>query len=458
MWANVSSSLIRDSHNKPQYFIAHILDITKRKRAEDTLLETEESLHAMFESSSDAIGVSKSGVYIYANPSYAKLFGFENNEAIAGTSASESFAPSYRHLINEHVEQRHAREPLPKFFESRAMKVNGAEFDAEVSLSSYALDGEAYSLAIIRDISDRKHEEEISSRLSSIVEYSDDIIISKTLDGVITSWNRGAERIYGYTEAEMIGRPVSMLLPPENADDLPFILEKIKSGRHVERYETKRRKKDGTTFDVALTISPMRNADGVIIGASTIGRDISELKRTVEQLRKLSLAVKQNPASIIITDSNGNIEYTNPKFTQISGYTMEEAQGKNSRFLKSGETPPEEYKRMWSLITSGKDWRGELRNKKKNGELHWEMVSISPVKNSNGVITNFVGVKEDITLHKLEEESSRHAQKLETIGTLAGGIAHDFNNLLNAIIGQSSLALDRLPTDSAAEVNIMKSN
>ena len=456
VWANVSSSLIRDSEHNPQYFITHVLDITKRKRAEDELLETEESLHAMFESSKDAIGVSKSGVYIYANPSYAKLFGFENNEAIAGTSASESFAPNYRHLISEHAEQRHAREPLPKFFESRAVKVNGAEFDAEVSLSSYALDGEAYSLAIIRDISERKHEEEISSRLSSIVEYSDDIIISKTLDGVITSWNKGAERIYGYTEAEMIGRPVSMLLPAENAEDLPFILEKIARGEHVVRYETQRRKKDGTFFDVSLTISPMWNTDGVIIGASTIGRDISELKRAVEQLRRLSLAVEQNPASIIITDNQGNIEYANPKFTQVSGYSTEEARGKNSRFLKSGETPPEEYKRMWKLITSGKDWRGELRNRKKSGELHWEMVSISPVKNVNGVITNFVAVKEDITSRKLAEESSRHAQKLETIGTLAGGIAHDFNNLLNAIIGQSSLALGRLPMESAAEVNILK--
>ena len=282
VWTNVSSSLISDVHHTPQYFITHILDITKRKRAEDELRETEESLHVMLESSKDAIGVSKSGVYIYANPSYAKLFGFENNEAIAGTPASESFAPSYRHLISNHAEQRHAREPLPEFFESRAVKANGAEFDAEVSLSSYALDGEAYSLAIIRDISERKHEEEISSRLSSIVEYSEDIIISKTLDGVITSWNRGAERIYGYTEAEMIGRPVSMLLPSENADDLPFILEKINRGEHVEHYETQRRKKDGTKFDVSLTISPMRNADGLIVGASTIGRDISELKQAVE--------------------------------------------------------------------------------------------------------------------------------------------------------------------------------
>jgi len=135
---------------------------------------------------------------------------------------------------------------------------------------------------------------------------------------------------------------------------------------------------------------------------------------------------------------------------------MEEAQGKNSRFLKSGETPPEEYKRMWNLIVSGKEWRGELRNKKKDGELHWEMISISPVTNANGVNTNFVAVKEDITSRKLAEEASRHAQKLETIGTLAGGIAHDFNNLLNAIIGQSSLALGRLPMESAAEVNILK--
>ena len=117
----------------------------------------------------------------------------------------------------------------------------------------------------------------------------------------------------------------------------------------------------------------------------------------LNDLQRVSFAVEQSPVSIIITDSRGNIEYTNPKFIQLTGYTMEEVMGKNSRILKSGETTPEEYKRLWDTITSGNDWSGRFHNKKKNGELYWEDALISPVKNNNGKIVNFIAIKEDIT-------------------------------------------------------------
>ena len=202
---------------------------------------------------------------------------------------------------------------------------------------------------------------------------------------------------------------------------------------------------------------PLRDKEGRTIGLVGTGRDITERKRAEDQLRKLSLAVEQSPTSIVMTDIRGNIEYVNPKFTQITGYTMEEALGKNPRILKSGTTSIDEYKRMWETITAGKAWRGEFHNKKKNGELFWEMASISPVKNQDNVIINFVAVKEDIMERKHAEEALRHAQKLESIGTLAGGIAHDFNNLLNAILGQSTLAINKISKESPAKDHIEKS-
>lgn len=127
-------------------------------------------------------------------------------------------------------------------------------------------------------------------------------------------------------------------------------------------------------------------------------------QRVEEQLRKLSHAVEQSPSTVVITNTAGNIEYANPKFTQLTGYTPGEAIGKNPRILKSGKTPPEEYKRLWETITAGGEWRGELCNRKKNGELYWEDVSISPIRNPEGVITHFVAVKEDITERKRAEE------------------------------------------------------
>jgi PAS domain S-box-containing protein len=132
-----------------------------------------------------------------------------------------------------------------------------------------------------------------------------------------------------------------------------------------------------------------------------------ERKQMEDDLHKLSSAVKQSPSIVIITDTHGNIEYVNPKFTQVTGYTSDEVIGKNPRILKSGKTPPEVYKRLWDTITSGNEWRGEIINKKKNGELYWDATHISPIKNTEGTIKHFVAVMEDISERKRMEEELR---------------------------------------------------
>ncbi|MGR3175671.1 MAG: PAS domain-containing sensor histidine kinase [Candidatus Scalindua sp.] len=141
-----------------------------------------------------------------------------------------------------------------------------------------------------------------------------------------------------------------------------------------------------------------------VLSAFEQRRNNTEYKHLQEQLRKLSCAVEQSPSTILITDTAGTIEYVNPKFTQLTGYTFEDAVGRNPRMLKTGKTPPEVYECLWKLITSGKEWRGEFCNKKKNGDLYWESASISPIKDGKGVITHFVAVKEDITERKRMEK------------------------------------------------------
>ena len=141
-------------------------------------------------------------------------------------------------------------------------------------------------LAIARDITVRRQAEEVRTHLAAIVESSEDAILSKTLDGVITSWNRGAERLYGYTAAEMVGQPLTRLIPPELADDLPQILARLRQGEFLDHYETQRVTKDGTRLDIALTISPIQNDAGQISGASTIARDITARKQAAAELER----------------------------------------------------------------------------------------------------------------------------------------------------------------------------
>ncbi len=141
-------------------------------------------------------------------------------------------------------------------------------------------------------------------------------------------------------------------------------------------------------------------------------REVAERVRAEGQLRKLSVAVEQSPATVVITDAEGTIEYVNPRFTEVTGYTSEEAIGQNPRVLKSGNMPPETYKGMWETILAGDVWRGEFENKKKNGDLYWEAASISPIRDSDGVITHFLAVKEDITERKNTESRLRVNAKL----------------------------------------------
>ena len=176
-------------------------------------------------------------------------------------------------------------------------------------------------------------------------------------------------------------------------------------------------------------------------------REITQQKKSQAELGKLFQAIQQSPVSVVITDRDGIIEYVNPKFTDITGYTQAEAIGRNPRILKSGHTPPEEYTELWKTITSGGVWIGEFRNKKKNGELFWELASIAPVKDGEKII-NFVAVKEDITERKEIEEQLRQSQKMEAVGQLTGGIAHDFNNLLAIIVGNLQLLAERPSADA----------
>ncbi len=258
--------------------------------------------------------------------------------------------------------------------------------------------------------------------LQSIVESSDDAIIGKTIEGIIVSWNAGAEKIYGYTPQEMIGRSMLLLVPPDRPDELPQILAKIKRGERIAHFETVRVRKDGRVVDISKSISPVKDRNGNIIGASTIARDITDNKRIqteiikkTEELEKASsilrLAEKIFESAndgIVVTDIEGVIQMVNPAFITTTGYTLDELLGFTPRILRSGRHDEAFYKGMWEQLIKKGQWTGEIWNKRKNGELYPEWLSISAIHNDAGVITMYSAVCRDLSERLEYEEKIRH--------------------------------------------------
>ena len=277
------------------------------------------------------------------------------------------------------------------------------------------------------------------------------------LEGELLYVNQSVLDLLGADPDQVIGHNIFEFLLPEYHRIARERIQRLLEGKKNPPAVIRLRTLTGEICDIEITTAFLEVAGQPRL--LTVLRDVTrELKRRAVQLR-LVTAIEQARESVVITDSEGVIEYVNPAFTRISGYSREEARGRKPSLLKSGRHDLAFYRDLWQTIKSGQVWQGRLINRKKNGELFWEMATISPVRDDSGAITHFVAVKRDIT-HEVElEDKLRQAQKMEAIGTLAGGIAHDFNNILGGIIGFADLALLRSSPDDPvyeALVNIRR--
>ncbi|HEX7176604.1 MAG TPA: PAS domain S-box protein [Pyrinomonadaceae bacterium] len=283
--------------------------------------------------------------------------------------------------------------------------------------------------------------------LLAIIESADDAIISKTLESIITSWNKGAERIFGYTAQEAVGKPVTMLIPADHLDEEPAILARIRAGDRIEHYETVRVRKDGTPIDISLTVSPIRNAAGQIIGASKIARDISTRRQSELAQAQLANIIESADDAIISKSLDSIITGWNKGAERIFGYTAEEIIGKSVTILIPADHPDEEPAIIARLRRGERIEHYETVRIRKDGTPIDISLTVSPIRNAAGQIIGASKIARDITglkraerererLHKSEREARERAEELSHLkDEFLATVSHELRTPLTAILG-----------------------
>ena len=408
-------------------------------------------LAAIVDSCEDAIiGRDEQGVINTWNSAAMHMFGFQPEEII-GQSVLVIVPP---HL---HAEELANLERLRKgerieHYETQRLRKGGQRVNVAVALSPIH-DGKGNiigSALVARDVGARERENAALARLAAIVESSDDAIVAKDLNGVVTDWNVAAEHMFGYTAQEMIGRSILTLIPPELQHEEPAILGKIRAGERLEHYETYRMHKSGKRVDVSLTVSPIRNDRGDIIGASKIARDISDRLRSDNARVMLAAIVESSEDAIISKTLDGVISTWNAAAERLFGYRAEEIVGHSVLRLIPRDLHYEEPQIIAKLQRGERVEHFETRRIRKNGELFEISLSVSPIRDSSGRVIGASKIVRDISDRKAAEAALVEKEKLAATGRLAATLAHEVNNPLESIMNLGFLLAQHPSLDEEA--------
>jgi diguanylate cyclase (GGDEF)-like protein/PAS domain S-box-containing protein len=292
----------------------------------------------------------------------------------------------------------------------RAMRESGAVESVEESDGAGAVNDPCLEIneKLLQEIWDREKAEEklkaTASRFQALFELAPDAVFLESTQGEILDANQAACRVFGYSKQELLGMSSAELHPRDLKNELAGL--KTKGGGDTGAFvEIRCLTSRGEEFPAEMSARVISLEEGRSV--LVVVRDLTERKKAQREVRTLTMALEQSPASVIITDPRGDIIYVNPRFSEITGYAKQDVLGKNPRILKSGKHTKAFYKELWDTISAGKLWRGEFCNRDKSGRQFWELASISPVTDSTGKLLYYVAVKEDITDKKKREDLVR---------------------------------------------------
>jgi PAS domain S-box-containing protein len=433
-WFMPCPAVVRDPEGHIIGGINLLVDITDRKNAE---IEANEQFRAIVETTPECVKiVAPDGTLLFMNPPGLAMVGASSTEAVIGTNVYELIAPEDRDRFREFNERIcHGEKGALEF---DLVGLNGRRHRMETHAAPLRhVDGTTVHLAITRDISERQQAERTSLLLSAIVDSSDDAIISKDLKGIITSWNNSAERIFGYTAAEAVGQPIaSLLIPADRQQEEPGILARLRRGERVDHFETVRRRKDGTLLDISLTISPVKDPRGVIIGASKIARDITDRKTAQAALLESEARFRQladtMPQLVWTARPDGYVDYYNQRWYEYTGFGRDVFGDASWESILHPEDVQRTHETYHDAITSGQAYTVENRLlDRKAKRWRWFVVRAVPVHDAEGRIVKWFGTFTDIDEQKRVQEDLRRAN--EDLEQFAFSASHDLQEPVRSI-------------------------